>query len=188
MRKYIYIALLLFGFMGFAQSPLVLASQQQATPTCTADPNELNTTANPTSDFYCNEGTDLSAWLQFGSVTRLLESTDTDTGDYALAIRSDDGGTGFAYLPISVTSGDTFDITFKTKEKVGTNANFFISGVGITNNGSQNLDTPATEVTFSTEATGTGTMQLRFHPARSNGAGDPNDILLIYYVKVVKTN
>ena len=154
---------------------------------CTADPNEQVTTGNAFSDPNCNE-TNGVAGTNTNFATRTSDASDPNVGSYALAVESPDGGTGFVYYGISVTSGDDFDVSYDAKESVGSNANFFIGGLAISNNGSQNLTTSWVTYSFSTTANATGTMQLRWYPARSNGAGNKGDIVLVDNVSVIKTN
>lgn len=165
-----------------AQSPLVLASMEQADVACTPHPDEQNTTASVTSDEYCNESSNISNWLNSGAdaVTRSLESSDTDTGLYAIKLVSDAGGTEFSYMIFPGISGLTTQIKLRFKQTVGTNASFL--AVNTSPTGGTAITDEWTEHTF--ETTPTGTVLIRIYPAGATGTGDPGDAVLVSLVSV----
>lgn len=179
----ILIIMLLFCFGAYGQQDLVLASIQQADVSCTPDANEQNTTASVTSDDYCNESDNISNWLNSGAdaVTISLESSDTDTGLYAVKLVSDAGGTEFSYLSFPGLSGQATTIKLRFKQTVGSNASFLAAGTSPT--GSTAITDEWTEHEF--ETTPSGTVILRLYPAGPTGNGDPEDAVLVSLVSVI---
>ena len=179
-----YILILLFCSLGYGQG-IVNNPYVTFGVSCTADPNERNTTTGATSDPNCNESNAIGGFLQSGTVTRSVESTDVNVGDYALKIVAGAGSNEIVYFPITAAINDTFDVSFDSKQTVGTVALFYVTGA--TPNGV--LEIPLTWGSHSFSITATSTnVQLRFFPARDSGAGNIGDTVLVDNFSVVKTN
>ena len=186
MKKLIYI-FILFSFVGFSQSPLVLASIQQATPSCTPDANEIHTESNAASDPNCNESNATTGWIN-ASAGSLTSVSDTDTGLYAIKHTATSGGiNNIARYSFAVVSGETFTVVVRVKRGTGA----FVRMTNWTNvsGGPSNVvpGTSYSEYTYNLTATATGTANLNFYSS-SNSSGEAGSEIFISTMSVIKTS
>jgi hypothetical protein len=152
---------------------------------CSPDANEQAVTANATSDPNCNEADAFTGFSNNGLSTLESSSVDPQTGLYHLRMVSADGNFDRAEYTFSVTSGDTFTITYWAKEAVGTNGGF-ASPLLLSGSTTDNWTSTWTQYTQNVTATGTGTATIRFYAAF--GTGVTGDTAYVDNLSIVKTN
>jgi hypothetical protein len=186
MKKLIYIILFLVPLLGAAQwDALLIASQQQAVG-CTPDPNEQNTTANAASDPNCNETDGTSLWAGT-SITMTSDSAEPHAGLYAIKGVTAGGLVSYVHFTLTITSGDTFTVSFWAKSTQGTLDR--ITGWTNVSGGPSSVNPPSSWTFYSYDitATATGTAQLRFYASAST-SGVAGDNIFVDNLSAIKTN
>ncbi len=146
---------------------------------CTADPNELFTTANAASDPNCNETNGfagVSEGLPTANVTVTADSGTKNVGDYSLKIYADASSSSFMEISISVESGKTYTFTGDFIQTIGTTAIVHTTAGGslVTGEPSFSAISEGTwgSKTFTIVCTSTGTLDIGVYAANSGTIGD----------------
>lgn len=148
---------------------------------CSPDANEQHTESNAASDPNCNEANATTGWSNVGGT--LTSDTDSDTGTYALKHVSSDGSNDRAEYNLTITNGDTFDISFRAKGTGDAKMTLWTNLTGSPNNVS--VTGTYTTYNYSVTATATGTAILRFY---SSQGGSASDEIFIDNLSIIKTN
>jgi len=136
---------------------------------CTVDPNELHLSSNAISDPTCNETNATTGWSVTES-TLTSVTTDPQVGSYHFQAVATQGNSDRIEYNFSVTSGNTYTVSFLAKEANATNGSI-TSWVGFSDGPSLNGITGTWErYTYNVTANITGTATVRIYSDLNTGS------------------
>jgi len=181
----LFLIIFIFGFWASAQgtpNPYVLFPAG-----CTPDPNEQHTAANAASDPNCNEADDTAGWTNAaGEGSFTSDATDPAVGGHALKKQTTGGSASYCFYSLSITSGDTFTVTYRIKSTQGSLARS-TAWTNVTGETTRTATSTWTEYTENITASATGTAQIRFY-ASINTSGVNGDNIFVDDLSIIKTN
>lgn len=151
---------------------------------CTADPNEWHTQANAASDPNCNEADATTGWTSAGA-NIFSVTDDPQVGTYHLEFRAFNGLNNRAEYTFSATASDTFTVSWKDRQDIGTNGNVYNWG-NCTGGPNYVPSSTWTDRSFNITVTSTGTVTLRWYA--SDGSGSAGDEIDLDNLSIIKTN
>lgn len=155
---------------------------------CTPDANEKYITANAASDPNCNEADATTGWTTGGTGTTVTTSTDSTDGTYSLVGNTTGGVPAWIQYNFSVTSGDTYTISFNAKKATSDFETKITNWTGLTGSPSAvNITTSWVTYSYDVTASSTGTATIRFYVSAGSG-GTSSNKFYADNISIIKTN
>lgn len=154
---------------------------------CIKNPNELDVTANATTDKSCNETADLTGWGGVGNISRTLITETVGDSEYSIRGQIIEGQTsGYFEYTFQGIAGQEYRIELEAKQGQGTEAK--LSAWGNLTGGPSNVSLSNSFTTYEYDVTvvADGTCRVRCYPAISGGTA--LDWVDITYVSIIRTN
>ena len=153
---------------------------------CTADPQEKFDDANAAADPNCTEAAATTGFgTQFGTASAQSSDPDKIGSNYIEFVAS---GNNARLIVVSDvwSAGDTFTISFRIKQTVGTTGGWFAWQNVTFDDGSGGAITSSwQDVTENVTVTNNGTFEIRFYATNGGSSGDT---ILVDNLSIIKTN